>query len=439
MSDATSLHPGWQSFSLADLSHSITSGATPESGNPRYYTSGGGHAFAKIEDLTRARGRELHDCEIQITDAALRETAAKLYPAGTILLSMYGTIGLAKVCARPLSANQALCALLPPFGCDPQYLLHHLEYRRAEWDRYSGQTTQANINGAIVRAHQVPIPPVADQVSIVAILNTIDTTILQTEAIIEKLKQVKQGLLHDLLTRGIDANGELRPPQSQAPHLYKDSLLGWMPKEWRCETVGRVIQGTPRNGLYKTAGDIGLGMLLVGQTAFTHEGSVDFGQARRARISNAEREAFGLNQDDVLVSRVFATREGVGQPVLVPELGEPAVYESNMMRLRANLQMIQPRLLFLWLKHRAARAWIMSRAFASNQASINRETICSVPTATPPIAEQRAILEVCRAHEHRIGHEMTGLEKLRTLKSGLMDDLLTGRIRVTPLLANATT
>jgi type I restriction enzyme, S subunit len=53
------------------------------------------------------------------------------------------------------------------------------------------------------------------------------------------------------------------------------------------------------------------------------------------------------------------------------------------------------------------------------------------------INEQRAILEVCRAHEHRIGHEMTGLEKLRTLKSGLMDDLLTGRVRVTPLLADA--
>jgi N-6 DNA Methylase len=67
------------------------------------------------------------------------------------------------------------------------------------------------------------------------------------------------------------------------------------------------------------------------------------------------------------------------------------------------------------------------------------ETICSIPTAIPPIAEQRAILKVCRAHEYRIGHEMAGLEKLRALKSGLMDDLLTGRVRVTPLLADAST
>jgi type I restriction enzyme, S subunit len=290
----------------------------------------------------------------------------------------HGKTGLAASTMARLRADGSL---------DRGYFVHTLKHLQLALQSQTSGTGIPHVDRDVLEGFKVFCPGALEQARIAKILDTLDTAILQTEAIIEKLKQVKQGLLHDLLTRGIDAHGELRPPQSQAPHLYKDSPLGWMPKEWRCETVGRVIQGTPRNGLYKPAGDIGLGMLLVGQTAFTHEGSVDFGQARRVRISNAEREAFGLNQDDVLVSRVFATREGVGQPVLVPELGEPAVYESNMMRLRANLQMIQPRLLFLWLKHRAARGWIMSRAFASNQASINRETICSVPTATPPIAD----------------------------------------------------
>jgi hypothetical protein len=64
-----------------------------------------------------------------------------------------------------------------------------------------------------------------------SVLDTLDTAIHETEAIIAKLKAVKQGLLHDLLTRGIAANGELRPPQAEAPHLYKASPLGWIPKE----------------------------------------------------------------------------------------------------------------------------------------------------------------------------------------------------------------
>ena len=85
---------------------------------------------------------------------------------------------------------------------------------------------------------------IAEQVKIAEVLDTLDTTIRQTEAIIEKLKQVKQGLLHDLLTRGIDANGELRPPQSQAPHLYKDSPLGWIPTEWDV-AAGRIQARCP--------------------------------------------------------------------------------------------------------------------------------------------------------------------------------------------------
>jgi type I restriction enzyme S subunit len=284
---------------------------------------------------------------------------------------------------------------------------------------------------------QVFRPGAPEQVRVAKVLDTLDTTIRQTEAIIDKLKQVKQGLLHDLLTRGIDANGELRPPQSQAPHLYKDSPLGWIPREWRHADLGNLIDGAPRNGIYKAPGDIGAGALLVGQTAFTAEGSVDFTLARRARITGAERELFGLVRNDLLVSRVFATREGVGQPVIVPAPLEPAVFESNMMRLRIRSGSMEAPLVFHWLKGRAARAWITARAFASNQASINRETLCSVPVAVPPPREQGLVLAVVRAHEDRARHEAQALAKARKIKAGLMDDLLTGRVRVTPLLDTA--
>jgi len=90
-------------------------------------------------------------------------------------------------------------------------------------------STRYTLSLADFRSAPVRIPPIAEQAKIAQILDTLDTTIRQTEAIIAKLKQVKQGLLHDLLTRGIDANGELRPPQSEAPHLYRASPLGLIP------------------------------------------------------------------------------------------------------------------------------------------------------------------------------------------------------------------
>lgn len=198
--------------------------------------------------------------------------------------------------------------------------------------------------------------------------------------------------------------------------------------------MGTLMDGAPRNGIYKPASDIGEGALLIGQTAFTSLGSVDASLARRARLTRAEQEMFGLRREDLLVSRVFATREGVGQPVLVPEFGEPAVFESNMMRVRCNADLVRAPYLFYWLKHRASRAWLMSRAFASNQASINRETLCGVLVHLPPVYEQDQIMSMISAEDARLEREVDQLMKLKQLKSGLMDDLLTGRVRVTPLL-----
>lgn len=230
--------PDWTARTLEQISSRITSGGTPTSGSPRYYVEYGGLPFAKTEDLTRAKTKFVSECELQISDSALKETAAKKYPPGTILISMYGTIGLTKIARMELAANQALCALIPPFACSRDYLYHHLDYVRPEWLKHSGQTTQANINGAAVRAHQVPLPSIGEQRRIAEILDALDTAIHETEAIIAKLKAVKQGLMHDLLTRGIDANGELRPPQPEAPHLYQESPLGLVPKDWRLVCVG---------------------------------------------------------------------------------------------------------------------------------------------------------------------------------------------------------
>src|SRR5690606_36011480 len=102
-----------------------------------------------------------------------------------------------------------------------------------------------------IRSITVPLPQAKHQRAIAQVLDTLDTASHESEAIVAKLKVVKRGLLHDLLTRGIDANGELRPPQAEAPHLYKESPLGWIPQGWALKTLGQILSEPTRNGLYK--------------------------------------------------------------------------------------------------------------------------------------------------------------------------------------------
>ena len=93
------------------------------------------------------------------------------------------------------------------------------------------------------------LPPLPEQRRIAEILDTVDEAIRRTEQVIAKLQQMKQGLLHDLLTRGIDENGELRDPERH-PEQFKDSPLGRIPREWEVGPLERLMALTYRYPSY---------------------------------------------------------------------------------------------------------------------------------------------------------------------------------------------
>ncbi len=432
MSDALPDYPhDWIARPIDLIASRITSGGTPTSGSSRYYVEQGGLPFAKTEDLTRARSKFIDNCELAVSAVALKETAAKRYPAGTIFISMYGTIGLTKIAAMDMAANQALCALIPPFDCCPDYLYHHLDYIRPQWLKHSGQTTQANINGAAVRAHEVPLPGVNEQRKIALVLDTLDTAIHETEAIIAKLKAVKQGLLHDLLTCGIDANGELRPPRAEASHLYKESPLGWIPKEWRLNTLHEiaaddspitygVVQPGPEveGGVpFIRGGDVLGGRILVEQLRTISQ-----------RISNGYRRT-QLRGGELLMSLVGYPGE-VG--VVPTELAG-----ANIARQAALIRLADPKMVSYvmhYLSSIGGKRQVLGQSLGSAQQVVNLTDLRAVLIPLPLLDEADEITRRLEVIRDRLDEEFVELGKLRALKTGIMDDLLTGRVRVTPLL-----
>lgn len=163
----------WKSRPIEELVSQVSSGGTPRAQDPRYYTESG-IPFLKIDDITRSRGRFVYKAEQSITRLALEESAAKVFPAGTVLVTMYGTMGVTKTLRSPMATNQAIAALVPPFRCDPDYFALALSFRRAGLERLAAQTTQPNISGTIIRRFQIPIPPLEEQRRIAGILDTID-------------------------------------------------------------------------------------------------------------------------------------------------------------------------------------------------------------------------------------------------------------------------
>ena len=137
---------------------------------------------------------------------------------------------------------------------DAEFIYHlaqSSEVRSKAVTFFTGSAGQQRVDSKFFSCFNLLIPPLPQQRKIARILTTLDNVIAQTEALIAKYQAIKQGLMHDLFTRGVDATGKLRPPQSEAPELYKQSELGWIPKEWevvRLAEIAEVGRGkfTPR-------------------------------------------------------------------------------------------------------------------------------------------------------------------------------------------------
>lgn len=295
---------------------------------------------------------------------------------------------------------------------------------------YAGSTNQVELSASALRVSAVPAPSYDEQSKIAEILDTLDSAIRGTEAVVAKLKAMKQGLLHDLLTRGIDANGDLRLPQPEAPHLYKQTLLGWLPKEWDCVELDQIVDNQrpvvygilmPGHGyeggvpVIKVRDIVG-GRILADQLLLT-DPRIDF-EYRRSRLKGGDL--------------LFTIRGSVGRMAIVPDDLENANITQDTARLA--LKGVDARFVAAFLETEMPRRFISNHTIGVAVQGINLRDVRRIPMAKPTEGEDVVIAEKLSEMERKLSLEIAELDKLRLQKSGLMDDLLIGRTPVTALL-----
>lgn len=358
---------------------------------------------------------------------------------GDVLLVKDGsTLGIANLVRRlpgPTTVNGSIAVVRPGEGLHSEYLFQTMQGSRFQELirlKRSGLGVP-HLFQADLREFEFTCPDLSDQRQVAAILGTVDDAIRKTEEIIAKLKQVKHGLLHDLLSRGIDDNGEVRDPERH-PEQFTDSQLGRIPRNWLVSRLAGCLVSSPQNGLYKPFSYYGeSGTPIVRIDGFYDGVMKSLSTFKRVRLSSNEVQAYRLNEGEILVNRVNVI-DYVGKVALVPEVSEPVVFESNIMRLRLARERLDPAFATLSLCAGPARRHFFRRAkSAIAQASVNQSDVNELLLALPGIDEQRLVASRLGEVEDRLGFEALAIAKLRLLKSGLVEDLLTGRVRVTHL------
>lgn len=315
--------------------------------------------------------------------------------------------------------------LTPKDGVDTAFLFHALRHK-FEWiqARRTG-TGVPHVPRDLCDILIVAIPKSSvEQRAIAAILDAADEAIAKTEALIAKLKSIKQGLLHDLLTRGLDDNGELRDPEKH-PEQFMETPLGRIPSEWTVSNLGAAVQFAPGRAFPEK---------FQGQK----EGDLPFFKVSDMDYSGNDPI---LTRANHYVSRELAQRNGwkplppnavafakVGAALLLNRrrvLGQYSLIDNNMMVAIAGPE-AREAFLYWWLHTVDLGAVAQTTAVPS----VNQMQLAKIVFVRPPLNEQDRVVNVISKHDGRIRIEEAYLSKLKAIKKGLMQDLLTGRVRV---------
>lgn len=283
-------------------------------------------------------------------------------------------------------------------------------------NRLDSSTGVPGLNRNDAYAIEIPVPPLPEQRRIVEILDTVDEAIRQTEALISKLKEMKQGLLHDLLTRGLDENGELRDPVAR-PDLFKDSPLGRIPRGWEARRLGSLC--TLLNGLAFKPQDWAEGGLPIIRIQNLN-GSSDFNY-----FDGRVREDYVIPPGTLLFSWSGSRGTSFG----------PFIWSGPVGVLNQHIFRVTPvggiRKHWFYYALDDIRKRVERHAHGgSGLVHIRRRDLENYLIATPSEPEQERIESALSAYDDCIRREDAYLEKLRLLKRGMMQDLLTGRVRV---------
>lgn len=196
MTNNNNIPKHWQVKKLGEVCHT-TSGGTPSRQKSSYYN--GNIPWVKSGEL--ARGLIL-DTEEKISEEAIKNSSAKVFPKGTLLIALYGaTIGKLAFLGVDAATNQAICGIFKNDTIDSNYLYHFLFYKKPNLVKQGIGGAQPNISQGILKNLDLPIPPLPEQQAIVA----------KIEELLSELENGKQQLL--------TAQQQLK--------VYRQSLLKW--------------------------------------------------------------------------------------------------------------------------------------------------------------------------------------------------------------------
>lgn len=219
----------WAISKIGELTE-IKTGGTPSTKCEKYWKDGDIPWMAS-GDVNK---KIINEVDGRITKSGMENSAAKLLPKDTVMIALNGqgkTKGTVAYLNIELTCNQSLAGFLPSYNVfNSKYLYYNLQSRYFEIRGLAGDGARNGLNLGLLREILIPIPSIKEQEKIASILSTVDEQIDNVDALIEKNKELKKGLMQTLLTKGI---GHTK---------FKNTEIGEIPEEWDVKKLECVFE-----------------------------------------------------------------------------------------------------------------------------------------------------------------------------------------------------
>ena len=403
----------------------VFSGATPDRAILNYW-DGGTIPWIASGDVNL---RRIVKAQQFITEAGYNASSTRYIHPGSLVLALAGqgrTKGMVATVECRTTCNQSLAAIEPsPQVSDYNFLAYYLESRYIDIRALVGNGLRDGLNLEHIRAIQTPLPPLDEQAAIVRYLEDADQRIRAyvsaKERLIALLEELKQAVIHQAVTRGLDPNVRLKPSGVE--------WLGDVPEHWEVRKLKHVCSQKAQYGANIPASEYTTsGIRFLRTTDITADGAV---VGEGVYIPRDLSPECLLNPGDILLTRSGAT---IGQSFLydMNEHGECS-FAGYLVRFSPSPEML-PKFVYLFTTSPGFQNPVQQSAIVSTIENVNAEKYANIQMPVPPLHEQTIIVrhldELTKRVDLAIDRARRQIELMEEYRTRLIADVVTGKIDV---------
>lgn len=393
----------WESQQLGEIVKIERGRFSPRPRNdPKYY--GGEFPFVQTSDVVKSKGR-IWEYSQTLNDLGLG--VSKLFPKGTLLITIAANIGYAGVLEQGMACPDSLIGLTCSKSINNYFLNYILEIEQPKMDYLAVEAAQKNINIEFLRPYRIASPSVPEQQKIASFLSSVDGKIEQLAKKKNLLEQYKKGMMQKLFSQ------ELR---------FKDEQGNDFP-DWEEKRLNQLSSEKLANGVFNDPAKVGSGYRLINVKEMYTTHHIDGKKLNRVAISEKEFSKNKALFGDIFFTRSSLVKDGIAYSNVFLENSEETTFDGHLIRFRPDQGLANPIFLFHLLKSDPLRRQLVARGKTGTMTTIGQEDISSVMLNIPHLKEQQKIANFLSAIDEKIDLVSTELDHAKTFKKGLLQQM----------------